>query len=62
MPTTISVTQAFHDVGIVAPAEIRDMRYEADPQAYAPFPNPLEAVFWFPCGQTAGFAKGSNLQ
>jgi hypothetical protein len=38
------------------------MRYEADPQAYAPFQNPLQAVFSFPCGQTAGFAKGSNPQ
>lgn len=62
-PTTVSVTQAFHDHGLVPPADIRDLRYSADSQAVsAPYPYPFVAVFVIPCNEVGGFVRANNMQ
>ena len=62
-PTTVSVTQAFHDHGVVPPADIRDLKYSADSQAVsAPYPYPFVATFVFPCTEVGGFVRENNLQ
>jgi hypothetical protein len=62
-PTTVSVTQAFHEHGLVPPADIRDLRYSANSQAVsAPYPYPFAAVFVIPCTEVGGFVKENNLQ
>lgn len=62
-PTTVSVTQAFHDHGLVPPADIRDLKYSADSGAVSsPYPYPLDAVFVIPCTEVSGFVRANNLR
>jgi hypothetical protein len=62
-PTSVSATQAFHDHGLVPPADIRNLRYSADSQAVSsPYPYPLDAVFVIPCAEVDGFVRENNLR
>jgi hypothetical protein len=61
LPTTVSISQAFHDHWLIPPAAIRDLRYAADSPSYA-YPYPFDAVFTFPCSEISGFVKASHLQ
>lgn len=62
-PTTVSVTQAFQDHGLVPPADIRDLRYSANSRAVsAPYPYPFVATFTFPCAEVGGFVRENNLR
>jgi len=60
--TTVSVTQAFRDHGLVPPPHIRDLRYSADSQAVSsPYPYPFMAVFVIPCSEVGGFVTENHL-
>jgi hypothetical protein len=61
-PVVIGTARAFHDHGIVPPADIRDRRYPANSQAVsAPYPYPFMRAFVIPRVEVGGFVKANNL-